>query len=66
MLKIESVSKRFAAGNYGVKDFSLQVQGGVLGLLGPNGAGKSTICIPVFNISYSRYYTTFLRLEVEA
>ncbi|MBX7218727.1 MAG: ATP-binding cassette domain-containing protein [Blastocatellia bacterium] len=43
MLSIQSVSKRFAGGNYGVKDFSLELKGGVLGLLGPNGAGKTTL-----------------------
>ena len=43
MLTIESVSKRFRSGNYGVRDLSLSVDGGVLGLLGPNGAGKSTL-----------------------
>ena len=43
MLRIESVSKRFRSGNYGVRDVSLHVQGGVLGLLGPNGAGKTTL-----------------------
>ncbi|HJZ10931.1 MAG TPA: ABC transporter ATP-binding protein, partial [Acidobacteriota bacterium] len=43
MLKIESVSKKFPAGNYGVRDFTLHVHGGVLGLLGPNGAGKTTL-----------------------
>ncbi|HEY4490685.1 MAG TPA: ATP-binding cassette domain-containing protein [Acidobacteriota bacterium] len=43
MLRIESVSKKFPAGNYGVRDFTLHVHGGVLGLLGPNGAGKTTL-----------------------
>lgn len=43
MLKIESVSKRFSTGNYGVRDFSLDLKSGVLGLLGPNGAGKTTL-----------------------
>ncbi|HEX2059465.1 MAG TPA: ATP-binding cassette domain-containing protein [Thermoanaerobaculia bacterium] len=43
MLRLESVSKRFSAGNFGVRDLSLSVGGGVLGLLGPNGAGKSTL-----------------------
>jgi ABC-type multidrug transport system ATPase subunit len=43
MLKMEGVSKRFAAGNYGVRDFSLELRAGVLGLLGPNGAGKTTL-----------------------
>lgn len=43
MLQIDSVSKRFRAGNYGVRDLSLDLRSGVLGLLGPNGAGKSTL-----------------------
>ena len=43
MLRIESVSKKFRSGNYGVRDLSLEVKGGVLGLLGPNGAGKTTL-----------------------
>ena len=43
MLRIGSVSKRFRSGNYGVKNVSLEVKGGVLGLLGPNGAGKTTL-----------------------
>src|SRR3979411_2276188 len=40
---IEKVSKRFRAGNYGVRDLSLEVKSGVIGLLGPNGAGKTTL-----------------------
>jgi ABC-type multidrug transport system ATPase subunit len=43
ILKIESVSKRFSRGNYGVRDFTLNLKPGVLGLLGPNGAGKTTL-----------------------
>ena len=43
MLTLESVSKRFRGGNYGVRDISLDITGGVLGLLGPNGAGKTTL-----------------------
>src|SRR5215212_2285187 len=43
MLRIESVSKRFRSGNYGVRDLTLTARGGVLGLLGPNGAGKTTL-----------------------
>lgn len=43
MLTIESVSKRFSGGNFGVRDLSLRVKGGVLGLLGSNGAGKTTL-----------------------
>jgi ABC-2 type transport system ATP-binding protein len=43
MLNLESVAKRFRAGNYGVRDVTLSLSGGVLGLLGPNGAGKTTL-----------------------
>jgi ABC-2 type transport system ATP-binding protein len=43
MLRLESVSKRFRAGNYGVRDLSMSLGGGVVGLLGANGAGKSTL-----------------------
>ena len=43
MLVLEDVSKRFPAGNYGVRDLSLTLTGGVVGLLGPNGAGKTTL-----------------------
>ena len=43
MLQLENVSKRFPAGNYGVRDVSLTLTGGVIGLLGPNGAGKTTL-----------------------
>jgi len=43
VLAIEKISKRFRAGNYGVRDLSLEVKSGVIGLLGPNGAGKTTL-----------------------
>jgi ABC-2 type transport system ATP-binding protein len=43
MLSIDAVSKRFRSGNYGVRNVSFNVKGGVLGLLGPNGAGKTTL-----------------------
>lgn len=43
MLQLESISKRFSSGKYGVRDVSFDVEGGVLGLLGPNGAGKTTL-----------------------
>lgn len=43
MLSLQGVSKKFKAGNYGVRDLSLTLDGGVLGLLGPNGAGKTTL-----------------------
>jgi ABC-type multidrug transport system ATPase subunit len=43
MLQLDGVSKKFRGGNYGVRDLSLSIGGGVLGLLGPNGAGKTTL-----------------------
>jgi ABC-type multidrug transport system ATPase subunit len=43
MLTFESVSKKFKGGNFGVRDLSMNIKGGVLGLLGPNGAGKTTL-----------------------
>src|SRR5258708_20094229 len=43
MLTVESVSKKFKGGNYGVRDVSFNVGGGVLGLVGPKGAGKTTL-----------------------
>lgn len=43
MLTVESVSKCFKNGHYGVRDLSLSMRSGVLGLLGPNGAGKTTL-----------------------
>jgi ABC-2 type transport system ATP-binding protein len=43
MLVLDSVSKKFRGGNYGVRDVSLTLGSGVIGLLGPNGAGKTTL-----------------------
>ena len=43
MLHLDGVSKKFRGGNFGVRDLSLSIGGGVLGLLGPNGAGKTTL-----------------------
>jgi ABC-2 type transport system ATP-binding protein len=43
VLSIEGVSKKYKAGNYGVRDVSLSLRAGVIGLLGPNGAGKTTL-----------------------
>ena len=51
MLDIQAVSKQFKSGNYGVRDLSLSVAGGVLGLLGPNGAGKTTLMQMVATIT---------------
>jgi len=42
-LIIENVSKVYKGSVWGLKDFNLEIESGVLGLLGPNGAGKSTL-----------------------
>ncbi|MEP0266316.1 ABC transporter ATP-binding protein [Dokdonia sp.] len=42
-LEIQNVSKRYSKNKYGLKDFSITIEKGILGLLGPNGAGKSTL-----------------------
>jgi ABC-2 type transport system ATP-binding protein len=42
-LIIENVSKSYQGKVWGLKDFSLSLEPGILGLVGPNGAGKSTL-----------------------
>lgn len=42
-LEIKNVSKKYGRNKYGLKDFSINIEKGILGLLGPNGAGKSTL-----------------------
>jgi ABC-2 type transport system ATP-binding protein len=42
-LSIKNVSKQYRRDFWGLRDFSLELEEGVLGLLGPNGAGKSTL-----------------------
>jgi ABC-2 type transport system ATP-binding protein len=42
-LVIQNVSKRYQGDVWGLRDFSLKLQTGILGLLGPNGAGKTTL-----------------------
>ncbi len=42
-LVIDNVSKLYRGKIWGLRDFSLDLEPGVLGLLGPNGAGKSTL-----------------------
>jgi ABC-type multidrug transport system ATPase subunit len=42
-LVIDNVSKLYRGKVWGLRDFSLTVETGILGLVGPNGAGKSTL-----------------------
>jgi len=41
-LRISNLGKQYRRDFWGLQEFSLDVQPGILGLLGPNGAGKST------------------------
>ena len=42
-LVIDNVSKLYRGKVWGLKDFNLSLEPGILGLVGPNGAGKSTL-----------------------
>ena len=50
-LSIENLSKRYPGDVWGLRDFSLELEPGVLGLLGPNGAGKSTLMTMIATIT---------------
>ncbi len=50
-LEIQNVSKRYHKGAFGIKDFSITIEKGILGLLGPNGAGKSTLLKMIATVS---------------
>ena len=50
-LEIQNVSKRYSKNKYGLKNFSISIDKGILGLLGPNGAGKSTLLKMIATVS---------------
>ncbi len=50
-LEIENVSKKYNKEKYGLKDFSIHIEKGILGLLGANGAGKSTLLKMIATVS---------------
>jgi len=50
-LSIHNISKKYGKDKYGLKDFSLTIENGILGLLGPNGAGKTTLMKIIATIS---------------
>lgn len=50
-LDIKNVSKKYGKDEYGLKDFSIHIEKGILGLLGPNGAGKSTLLKMIATVS---------------
>jgi ABC-type multidrug transport system ATPase subunit len=50
-LHIEHLSKQYGRKVWGLRDFTLDVESGVIGLLGPNGAGKSTLMMILATIT---------------
>lgn len=50
-LILKNVSKKYNKTIFGVADFSLTLNNGIIGLLGPNGAGKSTLMKMIATIS---------------
>ncbi|NOX18847.1 MAG: ABC transporter ATP-binding protein [Chlorobi bacterium] len=42
-IELTGISKIYKNGNAALKDFTLEIESGMLGLLGPNGAGKTTL-----------------------
>lgn len=42
-LVIDNISKRYNKSVWGLKNFKMEINPGILGLVGPNGAGKSTL-----------------------
>jgi ABC-type multidrug transport system ATPase subunit len=50
-LSLINLFKEYKRGKFGLRDFSLEIRGGILGLLGPNGAGKSTLMRIIATIS---------------
>lgn len=50
-LEIHNLSKKYNKEKYGLQNFSLTIENGILGLLGPNGAGKTTLMKIIATIS---------------
>jgi ABC-2 type transport system ATP-binding protein len=50
-LVIKDLSKKYGKEKFGLKDYSITIEKGILGLLGPNGAGKSTLMKIIATIS---------------
>ena len=50
-LVINNLSKKYSKEKFGLRDYSLTIEKGILGLLGPNGAGKSTLMKIIATIS---------------
>src|SRR5450432_205467 len=50
-LSIQNISKKYNKEKFGLKNYSLTAENGIMGLLGPNGAGKSTLMKIIATIS---------------
>jgi ABC-2 type transport system ATP-binding protein len=50
-LTIQNLSKKYSKEKFGLRDYSITIEKGILGLLGPNGAGKSTLMKIISTIS---------------
>lgn len=50
-LSIQNISKQYTNDIWGIKDFTLDIDKGILGILGPNGAGKSTLMKIISTVS---------------
>lgn len=50
-LEIHDLSKKYNKEKFGLRNFSLSIENGILGLLGPNGAGKTTLMKIIATIS---------------
>ncbi|MEM8568212.1 MAG: ABC transporter ATP-binding protein [Bacteroidota bacterium] len=51
VLEIKNLSKKYSREKYGLQNYSLFLEPGILGLLGPNGAGKSTLLKMIATVS---------------
>ena len=51
VLDINNVSKKYSKDKYGLNNFSIHIEKGILGLLGANGAGKSTLLKMIATVS---------------
>ncbi len=50
-LEIINIDKQYNKHKFGLQNFSMTIENGILGLLGPNGAGKSTLMKIIASIS---------------
>jgi ABC-2 type transport system ATP-binding protein len=51
LLELKGLSKQYSKEKFGLSNYSIAIENGILGLLGPNGAGKSTLMKIIATIS---------------